>query len=135
MLVNGFLVVIWAMTGAGFFWPVFPIVGWGIGVAAKALGHLQDAPTAGTSRPRPKSGETDRLRTRASPRRATLQRRVISGRGSAPISVRTPLRVGRDDGLCPLRYLPWGRARRDAPAGWVSIIRFARSVRSPQRLL
>ena len=35
-LVNGFLVVIWAMTGAGFFWPVFPILGWGIGVLANA---------------------------------------------------------------------------------------------------
>ncbi|HJR97825.1 MAG TPA: 2TM domain-containing protein [Actinomycetota bacterium] len=32
VLVNGGLVVIWAMTGAGFFWPVFPIIGWGIGL-------------------------------------------------------------------------------------------------------
>ena len=30
--VNVFLVVIWVVTGSGFFWPVFPIVGWGIGV-------------------------------------------------------------------------------------------------------
>jgi 2TM domain-containing protein len=34
VLVNGFLVVIWWMTGVPFFWPVFPIFGWGIGVAA-----------------------------------------------------------------------------------------------------
>jgi len=34
--VNAMLVVIWAVTGAGFFWPVFPIVGWGIGIAANA---------------------------------------------------------------------------------------------------
>ena len=37
LLVNAFLVVIWAMSwpvgGAIFFWPIFPIVGWGIGVA------------------------------------------------------------------------------------------------------
>ncbi len=33
VLINGFLVGIWAMTGAGFFWPVFPIMGWGIGLA------------------------------------------------------------------------------------------------------
>ncbi|HWT93232.1 MAG TPA: 2TM domain-containing protein, partial [Solirubrobacteraceae bacterium] len=26
------LVVIWALTGAGFPWPVFPAMGWGIGV-------------------------------------------------------------------------------------------------------
>lgn len=31
--VNAFLVAIWAVTGAGFFWPLFPIFGWGIGVA------------------------------------------------------------------------------------------------------
>ena len=37
--VNTFLVVIWAITGAGFFWPVFPILGWGIGI----VGHAWDA--------------------------------------------------------------------------------------------
>ena len=36
VLVNAMLVVIWAVTGAGFFWPVFPILGWGIGLAANA---------------------------------------------------------------------------------------------------
>ena len=36
LAVNAFLVVVWAFTGAGFFWPVFPIVGWGIGVAVNA---------------------------------------------------------------------------------------------------
>jgi len=35
-MVNSFLVVIWAMTSGGFFWPVFPIVGWGIGVVMNA---------------------------------------------------------------------------------------------------
>jgi hypothetical protein len=34
--VNTVLVVIWAVTGAGFFWPIFPILGWGVGVAANA---------------------------------------------------------------------------------------------------
>jgi 2TM domain len=36
VLVNAFLVSIWAVTGAGFFWPVFPIMGWAIGVAFNA---------------------------------------------------------------------------------------------------
>jgi uncharacterized ion transporter superfamily protein YfcC len=36
VLVNAMLVVIWAVTGAGFFWPAFVIWGWGIGVAAHA---------------------------------------------------------------------------------------------------
>jgi hypothetical protein len=35
-IVNAMLVAIWAITGAGFFWPIFPILGWGIGVAANA---------------------------------------------------------------------------------------------------
>lgn len=34
--VNAMLVAIWAITGADFFWPIFPILGWGIGVAANA---------------------------------------------------------------------------------------------------
>ena len=37
LLVNTFLVVIWAVTTpGGFFWPVFPLVGWGIGVVMNA---------------------------------------------------------------------------------------------------
>lgn len=29
LLING----IWLITGAGFYWPMFPLLGWGIGVA------------------------------------------------------------------------------------------------------
>jgi 2TM domain len=37
VLVNAFIVVIWAVTGVhGFFWPVFPIGGWGIGLVMNA---------------------------------------------------------------------------------------------------
>lgn len=37
LLVNAFLVVIWAVTSpGGFFWPIFPLVGWGIGVVMNA---------------------------------------------------------------------------------------------------
>src|SRR2546430_2643294 len=32
VLVNLLLVGIWIATGAGFFWPIFPIIGWGIAV-------------------------------------------------------------------------------------------------------
>ena len=34
--VNVLLVAIWVATGAGFFWPLFPIFGWGIGLAFHA---------------------------------------------------------------------------------------------------
>jgi hypothetical protein len=33
VLVNALLVGIWAATGAGYFWPIFPIAGWGIALA------------------------------------------------------------------------------------------------------
>jgi hypothetical protein len=36
LAVNLFLVAIWWFTGAGFFWPAFPIFAWGIGVVANA---------------------------------------------------------------------------------------------------
>ncbi len=36
-VVNGFLVVIWAITShGGFFWPVFPLAAWGVGVVLNA---------------------------------------------------------------------------------------------------
>lgn len=34
--VNTMLVVIWAFSGAGYFWPIWAIAGWGIGLAAHA---------------------------------------------------------------------------------------------------
>src|SRR3954471_11331389 len=34
LLVNLLLIGIWAASGGGYFWPVWPILGWGIGVAA-----------------------------------------------------------------------------------------------------
>jgi len=36
LLVNAGLVLIWALTWRGFFWPVFPVFGWGIGLAFHA---------------------------------------------------------------------------------------------------
>ncbi len=35
LAVNTMLIVIWAFSG-GFFWPLFPILGWGIGLAVHA---------------------------------------------------------------------------------------------------
>jgi hypothetical protein len=36
VLVNAFLVLIWWIIGPSLFWPIFPLVGWGIGLAANA---------------------------------------------------------------------------------------------------
>ncbi len=31
-VVNLLLIVVWTLTGAGYFWPIWPILGWGVGV-------------------------------------------------------------------------------------------------------
>lgn len=36
ILVNSFLVALWWISGAGFFWPAFPMLGWGIGLGMHA---------------------------------------------------------------------------------------------------
>ncbi len=36
-VVNTMLIIIWAATGAGYFWPIWPIVGWGIGLVSHAF--------------------------------------------------------------------------------------------------
>ena len=35
--VNALLVVVWSVSGTDYFWPVWPIAGWGIGLAAHAF--------------------------------------------------------------------------------------------------
>ena len=37
VIVNAMLIVIWAVTGTGYFWPIWPIAGWSIGLAAHAF--------------------------------------------------------------------------------------------------
>jgi len=45
VLVNSFLVVIWAATSGDFFWPMFPIFGWGIGLVFHAWDVLWPQPS------------------------------------------------------------------------------------------
>lgn len=61
VLVNGFLVVIWFMTSGtdAFFWPVFPILGWGIGLAFNVWDVFSPEPTEDKIR-----AEMERLRRR-----------------------------------------------------------------------
>jgi hypothetical protein len=40
LAVNGMLVGIWAVSGAGYFWPIWPIMGWGIAIVAQAVRAL-----------------------------------------------------------------------------------------------
>ena len=57
VLVNTLLVVVWALTGAPFFWPVLPLLGWGIGLAFHVWGYLNPEPSEERIR-----AEMDRLR-------------------------------------------------------------------------
>lgn len=57
VLVNAFLVAIWAVTGAGFFWPVFPLLGWGIGIVFHAWDVYRGEPSEDRIR-----REIDRMR-------------------------------------------------------------------------
>ena len=45
LMVNSTLVVIWWMTGAEFFWPIFAFLGWGIGLVFHAWDVLAPGPS------------------------------------------------------------------------------------------
>lgn len=36
VVVNAFLIGVWAMTGAGYFWPAWVLAGWGVGLVLHA---------------------------------------------------------------------------------------------------
>ena len=50
LAVMALLVAIWALTGAGYFWPVWPALGWGIGVLSHA-GSIGRRPPRTLARP------------------------------------------------------------------------------------
>lgn len=39
-IINGFLVVVWALTGAGYPWFLWVMAGWGVGLAFHIFGYL-----------------------------------------------------------------------------------------------
>ena len=45
LVVNALLVAIWALTGRGYFWPGWVIVGWGVGLAMHATSVLRPRAT------------------------------------------------------------------------------------------
>lgn len=59
LMVNLLLVAVWFTTGAHFFWPVFPLFGWGIGLAFNAWDVLWPGPG-----PHQVEAEMERLRRR-----------------------------------------------------------------------
>ncbi|WP_407703306.1 DUF1707 domain-containing protein [Tessaracoccus antarcticus] len=47
-----FFVVVWVATGGGYFWPVWPIMGWGLGVAINGVKALTEVGSPPTEHPR-----------------------------------------------------------------------------------
>lgn len=43
---NTMLIVIWAVMGHNFFWPIFPLLGWGVGIVLHAVDVYTHGPTA-----------------------------------------------------------------------------------------
>ena len=37
LLINALIVTVWFFTDSGFFWPIFPLAGWGIGLFFHAM--------------------------------------------------------------------------------------------------
>ncbi|MGO4599643.1 2TM domain-containing protein [Terrabacter sp. 2RAF25] len=59
-LVNAVVLVVWAMTSHGFFWPVFVLAGWGIGLVANFYeAYVRDDPSEAQV-----AAEIERLRRR-----------------------------------------------------------------------
>jgi class 3 adenylate cyclase len=69
------LIAIWAASGGGYFWPIWPILGWGIGVG----GHA--APVIAGVGTRPRRPERDRI---APPTVASLDRVAASVEAERP---------------------------------------------------
>ena len=43
VLVNVLLIAVWAASGAGYFWPIWPLLGWGIGIVGCGSGRKRGA--------------------------------------------------------------------------------------------
>ena len=44
VVINAFLVAVWFLTGAGYFWPAWVIAGWGIGLVLHAYSVFVQKP-------------------------------------------------------------------------------------------
>ena len=97
IIVNVMLIGIWAASGGGYFWPIWPILGWGIGVGCHAAPLLarRAAPLPrgaapaldGTRRPRPDGEEAssvDEVASTVASERPSL-RPAAAPDGTAPI--------------------------------------------------
>jgi class 3 adenylate cyclase len=72
LLVNLMLVVIWAVTGGGYFWPVWPLLGWGIGVGSHAAPLLAGVGNRAIAEPSPETGTITEIESHVRAERRSL---------------------------------------------------------------
>jgi uncharacterized ion transporter superfamily protein YfcC len=46
VIVNALLIVIWAVSGQGYFWPMWPLLGWGIGLVLNGWTAYYERPVS-----------------------------------------------------------------------------------------
>jgi class 3 adenylate cyclase len=78
VVVNVMLVAIWAASGGGYFWPIWPILGWGIGLGAHAAPLLAGVGTRSVSHELARPSTIDEVEARVRSERRSL------GPASAP---------------------------------------------------
>jgi len=88
IVVNLLLIGIWAASGGGYFWPIWPILGWGIGVGCHAAPLLATRGTEARHR-RPAPALDSRPRTRSAPEPASSVDEVALSVASERPSLRT----------------------------------------------
>ena len=62
LAVMALLVAVWALTGAGYFWPVWPMLGWGIGLLSHS-GRGRGGPLPGSRWVRSEPGDAEQRLT------------------------------------------------------------------------
>src|SRR4051794_17124596 len=84
VLVNLLLIGIWAASGGGYFWPIWPILGWGMGIAGHAapiiagVGRRSRRAPAGPRRARARAGARRTPRSATSPPRSAPSARACA---------------------------------------------------------
>ncbi len=61
VIVNGFLVVVWALSGAGYPWFLWVMAGWGLGLAIHAASYFTGS-TGDSSREKMVQEEMERIK-------------------------------------------------------------------------
>jgi hypothetical protein len=64
IVVNAFLILVWAFTGRGYFWPGWVLAGWGVGIAFSAISTFASGLSVGNQSEDEIQREIDRRRDR-----------------------------------------------------------------------